>query len=151
MKKTNIAILSVLTVFSLTNWACEGPAGADGAAGVYISLSPALASVAKGSSLSVTATTKMVQTQVIHGQAVMEMSYPFLMALFQAYLKEQRLLLLSAMKQALALASSLALRVNHGRPMTLHWIFNPCLRLIISGFPVLMHVPGVIMQTMKKS
>jgi len=57
MKKTNIAVISLLTVFSLTNWACEGPAGADGAAGVYLTVSPALASVARGSSVSVSATT----------------------------------------------------------------------------------------------
>jgi|GEM_PF-338140 hypothetical protein len=68
MKKTRIAFLAILTIMvGLSNWACEGPAGKDGAAGAdgadgiggsYLAVSPVLASVARGSSVTVTAVTK---------------------------------------------------------------------------------------------
>lgn len=58
MSKTKNTLLSMLfLVVAVTYWSCEGPAGADGA-GAYISVSPALVSVAKGESVSATATTK---------------------------------------------------------------------------------------------
>jgi hypothetical protein len=57
MKRVKIIAMAILSVFTLTFWACEGPAGADGA-GVYLTVSPALASVAKGGTVSATATTK---------------------------------------------------------------------------------------------
>ena len=59
-KSKTMPVLLAVFMVSLLVWSCEGPSGADGS-GAYISVSPALASIAKGATADITATTNGVE------------------------------------------------------------------------------------------